>query len=133
MERKGRIMDKTIIKVSDARYGMAVIACAISDYPAHKMTMIGITGTNGKTTTTWMLSHILIHCGKNQRPPSKIGTIGTIGPHINGEPCPTQMVSLRQSHPVYNVLFNTSHGCDCVHYGSVEYWVDDATSWQYSF
>lgn len=80
--------DKTIIKVSNARRDMAVLASAFTDYPSQKMKMIGITGTNGKTTTTWMLSHILQHCGRLQTSPFKIGTIGTIGPHINGDPLP---------------------------------------------
>ena len=85
---KATTWDKTIIKVPDARKDMAIIASAINDDPAKKMTMVGITGTNGKTTTTWMLSHILMHCGKQQDNSFKVGTIGTIGPHINGVPIP---------------------------------------------
>lgn len=85
---KANTWHKTIIKVQNARKDMAIIASALCDYPAQKMKMIGVTGTNGKTTTTWMLSHILMYCGRHQNPPVQIGTIGTIGPHINGVPLP---------------------------------------------
>ena len=80
--------NKTIIQVSDARRDMAIIASALTGYHARQMKMIGITGTNGKTTTTWMLSHLLLCCGRDQNSLAKIGTIGTIGPHINGEALP---------------------------------------------
>ena len=43
------------IIVKDARYAMAVIASHFYDYPSNKMKLIGITGTNGKTTTSYLL------------------------------------------------------------------------------
>ena len=43
------------IIVKDARYAMAVIASNFYDYPSNKMKLIGITGTNGKTTTSYLL------------------------------------------------------------------------------
>ena len=75
---------------------------------------IGITGTNGKTTTTWMPSHILIHCGKHQTPPAKIGTIGTIGPHINGNPLPNpDGFTTPESPGLQRTLQQfVSHGCN---------------------
>lgn len=45
--------------VKDARYAMAVIACHFYGYPSRQMKVIGVTGTNGKTTTTYLLENIL--------------------------------------------------------------------------
>ena len=50
--------DVTVIKVADSRYAMAMISAAYFDYPAEKMKVIGITGTKGKTTTTYMIRSI---------------------------------------------------------------------------
>ena len=62
----------TVIQVSDSRYAMALIAAAWYDYPAEKLHVIGITGTKGKTTTTYMIRSILEAAGH------KVGLIGTI-------------------------------------------------------
>lgn len=62
----------TIIKVQDTRYAMAFISAAYFDHPAEKMTIIGITGTKGKTTTTYMVKSILENAGR------KVGLVGTI-------------------------------------------------------
>lgn len=62
----------TIIVVKDTRKAMQIIAPAFYDYPARKMRMIGVTGTNGKTTTTHILRSILSKAG------FKVGLIGTI-------------------------------------------------------
>jgi len=86
--RRAAAWNKTIIQVDDARCSMALLASVLADNPAKKMTMIGITGTNGKTTTTWMLSHILMECAKQNSSSLSVGTIGTIGPHLNGQPLP---------------------------------------------
>lgn len=62
----------TVIQVEDSRYAMALIAAAWYDYPAEKLRVIGITGTKGKTTTTYMIRSILEAAGH------KVGLIGTI-------------------------------------------------------
>ena len=66
------LKDVTVIKVADSRYAMAMISAAYFDYPAEKMKVIGITGTKGKTTTTYMIRSILESAGH------KVGLIGTI-------------------------------------------------------
>lgn len=62
----------TVICVPDTRYAMAVISAAYFDYPAERMQIIGITGTKGKTTTTYMVKSILASAGY------QVGLIGTI-------------------------------------------------------
>lgn len=62
----------TVIKAADTRYAMAFISAAFFGYPADRMKVIGITGTKGKTTTTYLVKSILEHAGR------KVGLIGTI-------------------------------------------------------
>lgn len=62
----------TVIKVADTRYAMAFVAAEWFDNPAEEIKTIGITGTKGKTTTTYMVKSILEHAGH------KVGLIGTI-------------------------------------------------------
>lgn len=64
--------DMTVVESEDTRYAMAMISAAWFDYPAEKLKMIGITGTKGKTTTTYMVKSILENAGY------KVGLIGTI-------------------------------------------------------
>ena len=45
----------TVIKVADTRYALALLSAAWFDYPAEQLKVIGITGTKGKTTTTYMV------------------------------------------------------------------------------
>jgi UDP-N-acetylmuramoyl-L-alanyl-D-glutamate--2,6-diaminopimelate ligase len=63
----------TVIYVDNAAEAMALLANAFFGYPSNSMKLVGITGTNGKTTTTYILKSILELAGK------KVGIIGTIG------------------------------------------------------
>lgn len=64
--------DITVIKVDNSRYAMAFIAAAYFKHPARKLKVIGITGTKGKTTTTYLVKSILENAGH------KVGLVGTI-------------------------------------------------------
>ena len=61
-----------VVLVEDTRYALALISAAYFGYPAKKLKVIGITGTKGKTTTTFMIRSILEHAGIST------GLIGTI-------------------------------------------------------
>lgn len=62
----------TYIKVEDARIALAIMSATYYGNPARKLKIIGVTGTKGKTTTTYMIRDIMLASGK------KIGMIGTI-------------------------------------------------------
>ena len=62
----------TVIRVPDTRYALAFVSAAWFGYPAEQLKTIGITGTKGKTTTTYMVKSILENAGH------KVGLIGTI-------------------------------------------------------
>ena len=64
--------DVTVILVEDTHYAMAFVSAAFFGDPAEEMKIIGITGTKGKTTTTYLVKSILEQAGR------KVGLIGTI-------------------------------------------------------
>lgn len=61
-----------IILVENGRKALAAIAAQFYGHPSRDLTLIGVTGTNGKTTTTWILEHIFNACG------FAVGVIGTV-------------------------------------------------------
>ena len=63
----------------DTREALAIVSCNYYKNPSKKFKLIGITGTKGKTTTSYMIKEILEKAGK------KVGLIGTIETVINGE------------------------------------------------
>lgn len=76
--------DITVIKVRSARYALALMSAAYFDYPAEKLTTIGLTGTKGKTTTTYIINDVLQRAGK------KAGLIGTIAVVIGDKSAPAK-------------------------------------------
>ena len=75
-----KINDITVALVPDIRKAMAISACNFYDNPSKKLRVVGVTGTKGKTTTTFMVKEILEKQGY------KVGLIGTIANYI-GEVC----------------------------------------------
>ena len=73
------IGDVTVIKVDDSRIALAYMSANYFDNPATKLTIIGVTGTTGKTTTTHMIREILLKSG------IKCGLIGSIGIKYNDQ------------------------------------------------
>lgn len=83
-EKPVQVSGKTaVVYVKDTRRAMEDITPYFFDYPARKMRMIAVTGTNGKTTTTHIIAHILKHAGY------KTGVIGTIHMLIGDTEYPT--------------------------------------------
>ena len=72
-------LDVTVVMVPDTRKALAIISSNFYGNPSKKLKLIGVTGTKGKTTTTFMIKEILERAGK------KVGLIGTIATYINGK------------------------------------------------
>lgn len=69
--------DVPYVLVEDDRLALARISAAFYGHPADAMQLIGVTGTNGKTSVTWMLKQVLEACTGE-----KVGLIGTMENHI---------------------------------------------------
>lgn len=76
--------DTAVIKVSDTRAALALTSAAYFNYPTREIKVIGITGTKGKTTTTYLIKSILENAGY------KVGLIGTIETIIGDEHIPSK-------------------------------------------
>ena len=72
--------DIPYVLVSDSRYGLAIVSRDFFGDPASEMTMIGITGTSGKTSSSYLIKHML-----ESKLDAKVGLIGTNGNMIGGE------------------------------------------------
>lgn len=73
-DTEGLLQEKgvTLLKTGDTRYALAFMSAAYFGHPAEKLRLIGVTGTKGKTTTTYLIKSILEQAGY------KVGLIGTI-------------------------------------------------------
>jgi UDP-N-acetylmuramoyl-L-alanyl-D-glutamate--2,6-diaminopimelate ligase len=100
--------DMTVIRVSDTRYALALMSASYFGYPAEKMKIIGITGTKGKTTTTYMIKSILEEVGH------KVGLIGTIETIIGDEKIPAANTT-PESYTIHRYFAKMAEaGCDSV-------------------
>lgn len=98
----------TVIRVKDTRYALALMSAAYFGYPADKMKIIGITGTKGKTTTTYMIKSILDGVGH------KVGLIGTIEAIIGEKHIPASNTT-PESYTIQKYFAEmVEAGCDCV-------------------
>ena len=100
--------DVTVIKVKDGRYALALISAAYFGYPADRLRVIGVTGTKGKTTTTYMVKSILEKVGY------KVGLIGTIENIVGDELIPAKN-STPESFTIHQYFRKMADaGCDTV-------------------
>jgi UDP-N-acetylmuramoyl-L-alanyl-D-glutamate--2,6-diaminopimelate ligase len=66
------------IEVADTRLAMALMAAALEGHPSHDLTVVGVTGTNGKTTSAFLLHSVLTAAGYRS------GLMGTIEARVGG-------------------------------------------------
>lgn len=98
----------TVIRVEDTRYALALMSAAYFGYPAQKLKVIGITGTKGKTTTTYMVKSILEGVGH------KVGLIGTIEAVIGDKSIPANNTT-PESYTIHQYFAEMiKAGCDSV-------------------
>lgn len=106
------------IQVSDSREALASLAAAFYGYPARKLAMIGVTGTDGKTTTSNLLFHILQAAGLRA---GMISTVNALigeqvfdtGFHVTTPEAPSvqaYLAQMVQAGLTHVVLETTSHG-----------------------
>ena len=81
-EGQGPLGDAARLRVPDERAAMAQLACVRYGHPSRGMRVAGLTGTNGKTTTTWLLRHLLEEAGL------PTGLIGSINYEFQGRRIP---------------------------------------------
>lgn len=98
----------TVLCVKSTRRALALMSAALFDYPARKLITIGLTGTKGKTTTTYMIKKILETEGK------KVGLIGTIGVLIGDEQIPSKHTTPEsyELHRIFAAMVEA--GCEYV-------------------
>ena len=78
---------RPIVVVDDIRAVLGPISAEIYGHPTRELTVIGVTGTSGKTTTSYLLEAGLLHAGHS------VGLIGTTGTRINRTPVPTSLTT----------------------------------------
>lgn len=71
--------DVTLVVVDDSRKAMAHVAARFYGNPSADFSLVGVTGTNGKTTTTYLVEQIAREAGR------RTGVIGTVGIEVDGE------------------------------------------------
>ncbi|MBO4731429.1 MAG: UDP-N-acetylmuramoyl-L-alanyl-D-glutamate--2,6-diaminopimelate ligase [Spirochaetaceae bacterium] len=95
-------------KVLDSRFVMAPVSDVFYDYPSSKLKVIGITGTEGKSTTVFLVWQLLRLCGK------KCGFISTVEYSLGGEAVPNPEHQTTPEAPIINEKLNTmlQNGCE---------------------
>lgn len=77
-------LDVPQLKVKDTRHSVGYLAAEFYNHPSQKLVLVGVTGTNGKTTVTYLIEQIVKQAGK------KTGIIGTLGSKIVDRQLPAQ-------------------------------------------
>ena len=96
------------VQVADSRLALAQVSANWFGHPAKKMTMIGVTGTNGKTTSTYLLQHILEDVLE-----AKVGLVGTIQNMIGDQVLDTERTT-PESYELQE-LFARMEQAGCTH------------------
>jgi UDP-N-acetylmuramoyl-L-alanyl-D-glutamate--2,6-diaminopimelate ligase len=77
----------TVVRVPKARLALAHISAAFYDHPSRELTLVGITGTNGKTSTTYILEAILTAAG------CRVGVVGTVNYRVGESTWPAPVTT----------------------------------------
>ncbi len=86
-EELEQISDVTAVQVPQARLALAHLSAGFYDHPSRELILVGITGTNGKTSATFLLEAILTAQG------SRVGVVGTVNYRVGGEIWPAAVTT----------------------------------------
>lgn len=128
------------LQCSDGRLALAQLSAALYDHPSRGMTVLGVTGTDGKTTTCALLESIFV--GRTDNPTYGVGVITTIGARIQGQELDTglhvttpeapdvqrYLAQMRDAGCRFAVVESTSHGLDQKRVAAVDYDVAAVTN-----
>ena len=96
------------VLVESDRLALALLGCNFFGHPAKSMTMIGVTGTNGKTSTTLLLKQVL-----EKTLGAKVGLIGTMSNMVGHEEIPTERTTPESFD--LQALFARMRDAGCTH------------------
>ncbi|QPK84325.1 UDP-N-acetylmuramoyl-L-alanyl-D-glutamate--2,6-diaminopimelate ligase [Corynebacterium qintianiae] len=94
---RGAADTRPVLVVDDVRAILGYVSAEVYGHPSQRMTLIGVTGTSGKTTTTYLLERGLMAAG------AEVGLIGTTGTRIRGREVPTSLTT--PEAPTLQALF----------------------------
>ena len=85
----------TVLQVPDTRLALALLSACYYDYPSRELVLVGVTGTNGKTTTTHLIDALL------QAKGAATGLIGTVAYRVRGRSYPSAATTRGQRPAVF--------------------------------
>jgi UDP-N-acetylmuramoyl-L-alanyl-D-glutamate--2,6-diaminopimelate ligase len=135
--------DAPYVQVADSRKALALAAAALHDFPARKLQVLGVTGTDGKTTTCTLLESILAAASADPSAPNgRVGMVTTVGARIQGRESDTGLHVTTPDAPDvqqflgemvdagcrYAVIESTSHGLAQARVAAVDFDVAAVTN-----
>lgn len=115
------------LQVESSRHALAVASALLEDFPSQKLSVVGVTGTDGKTSTSTLLEAILATASRDSDYPNgRVGVVTTVGARIGGQEIDTGFHVTTPDAPVIQrflammneancqvaVVESTSHGLD---------------------
>jgi UDP-N-acetylmuramoyl-L-alanyl-D-glutamate--2,6-diaminopimelate ligase len=131
------------VQVADSRKALAVAAAALHDFPSRKLQVLGVTGTDGKTTTCTLLEAIMTAASMDAAAPrGRVGMVTTVGARIQGRESDTGLHVTTPDAPEvqqflaqmveagcrYAVIESTSHGLAQARVAAVDFDVAAVTN-----
>lgn len=99
--------DVTVVKVPSSKLALALMSASYFGHPARELVTVGVTGTAGKTSTTFMLRAMLEAAGR------RVGLIGTVGAYVDGRKTELHNTT-PESYEIQKLLRQMCDaGCDC--------------------
>jgi UDP-N-acetylmuramoyl-L-alanyl-D-glutamate--2,6-diaminopimelate ligase len=133
---RGMTLDFAYMRLFDTRLALALANSWLHGFPSREMPVIGVTGTDGKTTTSSLIEAILVEATRSESIPNgSVGVITTVGARILGEESATGLhvttpdapevqqflADMRDAGCTYAVVESTSHGLDQKRVAGVDY------------